>query len=169
LKKLLLTILALVVGPVSVLALFILGYNWTIVGASCTAIIVSGTAVWRVWKGKDNQSQLCAVYDEMGKEGIEGPQHIISLEIAADQGHAEAQDRLNEMYAPGKDVPPDYPDQKTIEGGGSGLQSKSPDIHDSKAVDDDLKICLKELKALHEEGMIDDDEYKSLKVRALGL
>jgi hypothetical protein len=105
----------------------------------------------------------------MGKEGIEGPQHIISLEIAADQGHAEAQDRLNEMYAPGKDVPPDYPDQKTIEGGGSGLQSKSPDIHDSKAVDDDLKICLKELKALHEEGMIDDDEYKSLKVRALGL
>jgi hypothetical protein len=40
LKKLLLTILALVVGPVSVLSLFILGYNWTIVGASCTAIIV---------------------------------------------------------------------------------------------------------------------------------
>jgi uncharacterized membrane protein YhaH (DUF805 family) len=35
--------------------------------------------------------------------------------------------------------------------------------------DDDLKIHLKELKTLHEEGMIDDDEYKSLKGRALGL
>jgi uncharacterized membrane protein YhaH (DUF805 family) len=58
---------------------------------------------------------------------------------------------------------------KLIERGGSGLQSKSPDTHDSKAVDDDLKIHLKELKTLHEEGMIDDDEYKSLKGRALGL
>ena len=89
--------------------------------------------------------------------------------LAAEQGHTEAQARLNEMYAPGEDIEKDHVDPKPIEGGGSGLQSKSPDTHDSKAVDDDLKIHLKELKTLHEEGMIDDDEYKSLKGRALGL
>ena len=91
------------------------------------------------------------------------------LLLAVEQGHTEAQARLNEMYAPGEDIEKDHVDPKPIEGGGSGLQSKSPDIHASKAVDDDLKIYLKELKSLHEEGMIDDDEYKSLKGRALDL
>jgi len=54
--------------------------------------------------------------------------------LAAEQGHTEAQARLNEMYAPGEDIEKYHVDPKPIEGGGSGLQSKSPDTHDSKAV-----------------------------------
>mgnify|MGYP003695059145 CR=1 FL=1 len=126
------------------------------------------SSAWRLLPIRAMLRPSSAYFDGSGipESAVEAEKWLL---LAVEQGHAEAQVRLNEMYAPGEDIEKDYPDPKPIEGGGSGLQSKSPDTHDSKAVDDDLKIHLKELKTLHEEGIIDDDEYKSLKGRALGL
>lgn len=88
-------------------------------------------------------------------------------QLAADERHAEAQVRLDELHPPLHDIEQNHVNPKPIEGSGPGLQPKSPDTSDSKTAYDDLEISLIKLKKLHSDGLIDDDEYKMLKVRIL--
>lgn len=49
-KKALLTLPALLVGPVVVLVVHLVGYDWSVFGAGLTAALVSLLAVSAVWK-----------------------------------------------------------------------------------------------------------------------
>jgi hypothetical protein len=103
-KKALLTIPAMLVGPAAVLAIFALGYDWSIIGAVMTSLIVSASAVTSIWgresrpKAKNIRTTHKTVITILAASALAGAGLLYKLQYGPDHLTHTTATNNNEKY-----------------------------------------------------------------------